>query len=96
MATDLLTVFKRIIGRNNWLMPSTKKYALKKLENIKLEIGKPEVLREDPILDYGPKEAFQNAIKIAHWRTKKLINLDGKSSNIDIPIIDWEEFQDGR
>ena len=93
MATDLLTVFKRIIGRNNWLMPSTKKYALKKLENIKLEIGKPEVLREDPILDYGPKEAFQNAIKIAHWRTKKLINLDGKSSNIDIPIIDWEEFK---
>jgi putative endopeptidase len=93
MAQDLLTVYKRIIRRNNWLSPSTKKYALKKLENIKLEIGQPEILREDPILSYDSKEAFQNAIKIAHWRTRKLIQLDGKSSNIDIPIIDWEEFK---
>lgn len=93
MAEDLLTVYKRIIRRNTWLSPSTKKYALKKLENIKLEIGQPELLREDPILSYDSKEAFQNAIKIAHWRTRKLIQLDGKSSNVDIPIIDWEEFK---
>ncbi len=93
MAEDLLTVFKRIIHRNTWLSPSTKTYALKKLQHIKLEIGKPEVLREDPILSYNSKEAYQNAIKIAHWRTKKLIQLDGKSSNVDIPIIDWSEFK---
>lgn len=93
LAKDLLTVYKRIIKRNKWLSPSTKSYALKKLENIKLEIGQPEILREDPILSYNSKEAYQNAIKIAHWRTRKLILLDGKSSNVDIPVIDWSEFK---
>lgn len=93
MAEDLLTVFKRIIGRNTWLSPSTKKYALLKLEKIKLEIGQPEVLREDPILKYDSKEAYQNMRKIAFWRTNKMIHLDGKSSNVDIPVIDWEEFK---
>lgn len=93
MAEDLSTVFKRIIGRNTWLSPSTKKYALLKLEKIKLEIGQPEVLREDPILKYNAKEAYQNMRKIAFWRTNKMIHLDGKSSNVDIPVIDWEEFK---
>jgi putative endopeptidase len=31
--------------------------------------------------------------KIAHWRTNKMINLDGKESEIDIPIIDWSELK---
>ena len=93
MASDLLTVYKRIIKRNTWLSPNTKKYALLKLENIKLEVGSPKILREDPLLDYSDKEAYQNMKKIAHWRTKKMISLDGKSSDIDIPIIDWEQFK---
>jgi len=93
MATDLLTVYKRIIKRNTWLSPSTKKHALLKLEKINLEIGRPEVLREDPILDYSSTDAYQNMRKIAKWRTKRLIEIDGKSSNVDIPIIDWEEFK---
>jgi len=92
MAADMLTVYKRIIKRNTWLSPKTKKYALLKLEKIKLEVGSPKLLREDPILDYSSKEAYQNMRKIAHWRTKKLIALDGKSSEVDIPIIDWESF----
>ena len=93
MAADLLTVYKRIIKRNTWLSPSTKKYALLKLEHIKLEVGSPKLMREDPILDYSPKEAFQNMRRIAHWRTRRLIELDGKSSDVDIPVIDWEEFK---
>ncbi len=93
MAADLLTVYKRIIKRNKWLSPSTKKYALLKLENIKLEVGSPKILREDPILDYDSKEAYQNLRKLAYWRTKKMIDLDGKSSEVDIPIIDWEQFK---
>ena len=39
MAADLLTVYKRIIKRNNWLSPSTKKYALMKLDYIKIIVG---------------------------------------------------------
>jgi putative endopeptidase len=93
MATDLLTVFKRIIKRNTWLSPNTKKYALLKLENITLEVGSPKILREDPLLGYSNKEAYPNMRKIAHWRTKKMIELDGKSSEIDIPVIDWSEFK---
>jgi predicted metalloendopeptidase len=91
MAADLLTVYKRIIKRNTWLSPKTKKYALLKLENIKLEVGSPKILREDPILDYSSKEAYQNMRRMAYWRTKKMIALDGKASEVDIPIIDWEE-----
>jgi putative endopeptidase len=93
LASDLLTVYKRIIKRNKWLSPSTKKYALLKLENIHLEVGSPKILREDPILDYDNKEAYQNMRRISKWRTTKMIELDGKSSEIDIPVIDWEQFK---
>ena len=93
MAADLLTVYKRIIKRNTWLSPSTKKYALLKLEHIKLEVGSPKLMRDDPILDYSSKDAYRNMVKNALWRTKRLIELDGKRSEIDIPIIDWEDFK---
>jgi len=93
LAADLLSVYKRIIKRNTWLSPSTKKYALLKLENIHLQIGSPKILREDPILDYSNKNAYQNMRKLAYWRTRKMISLDGKSSDVDIPIIDWEDFK---
>ena len=93
MASDLLTVYKRIIQRNTWLSPSTKKYALLKLEHIKLEVGSPKLLREDPILDYDSKKAYDNMLKLTNWRTKKYINLDGKSSDTDIPVIDWETLK---
>ena len=93
MAEDLLIVYKRIIKRNTWLSPKTKKYALQKLENINLIVGSPDVLRDDPILSYKSKGAYQNLKKIAIWRYKKLIDLDGKSTDEDIPVIDWCEFK---
>jgi predicted metalloendopeptidase len=93
MASDLLTVYKRIIKRNKWLSPSTKKYALQKLEHIKLQVGSPKILREDPILDYSNDNAYYNLQLIAIWRAKKLIELDGKSTEVDIPVIDWEVFK---
>ena len=93
MAADLLTIYKRIIKRNTWLSPKTKKYALLKLENINLVVGSPKLLREDPILDYSNKEAYQNMRLIAYWRTKRMIELDGTSSEVDIPTIDWEELK---
>ena len=93
MATDLLTVYKRIITRNAWLSPSTKKYAMLKLAKIKLEVGSPKILREDALLTYDNKKAYQNMRKIAHWRTTKMIELDGKESEIDIPVIDWQELK---
>jgi putative endopeptidase len=93
MVQDLLTVYKRIIKRNTWLSPSTKKYALLKLEKIKLEVGSPKLLRDDPLLDYSEKDAYQNMRKIAYWRANKMIEMEGISSEVDIPVIDWEEFK---
>jgi putative endopeptidase len=92
LGTDLLTVFKRIITRNNWLSPSTKKNALLKLNHIKLIIGSPKLLREDPLLGYSDTDAWGNIMKITWWRTEKLINLEGKQT-IDIPEIDWSIFK---
>ena len=93
LGEDLLTVFKRIIKRNTWLSPQTKKNALMKLDYIKIIVGNPIELREDPILNYDSKNAYENIRKIAHWRTNKFIELDGKKSEIDIPIIDWRQFK---
>jgi putative endopeptidase len=93
MASDLLTVYKRIIKRNTWLSPQTKKYALLKLEKISLIVGSPKILRDDPLLDYDKKDAYLNMRKLAYWRTKRFIQLDGTSSEVDIPVIDWEAFK---
>jgi len=93
LSNDLLTVFKRIIKRNTWLSPKTKKFALLKLDHIKVVIGNPAELREDPILQYTSRGAYQNIKRIAWWRTKKLISIDGTAHSGDIPTIDWEQFK---
>jgi|694.fasta_scaffold98897_2 putative endopeptidase len=90
MCDDLKVVFKRILTRNTWLQPSTKKYALKKLEHFNFVYGKPEGLREDPDLDYGGL-LYDNMVKINNWRHEKFINLEGKGI-IDIPIMDWAQY----
>jgi putative endopeptidase len=90
MCNDLKLVFKRILMRNTWLQPSTKTYALKKLEHFNFVYGKPEGLREDPDLDYGPL-LYDNMKKIIDWRHKKFIELEGKKV-IDIPMMDWSQY----
>lgn len=89
-ASDLLRIYKRIINRNTWLTYKTKQYALKKLEHLKLVIGVPDKLREDPLLSYNPNDVWENITKITKWRSDKLIQLEGKEI-IDIPIIDWAQ-----
>jgi predicted metalloendopeptidase len=90
MCNDLKIVFKRILERNTWLQPSTKKYALKKLEHFNFVYGKPEGLREDPDLDYGTL-LYDNLMKINDWRHKKFLQLEGKGV-IDIPMMDWSQY----
>jgi len=91
MAEDLKTVFTRIIKRNKWLQPKTKDKALKKLNNFKLEVGSPKILREDPVLNYSDDDAWGNMIKITHWRHDKALHLEGKPI-VDIPVMDWAQF----
>ena len=76
--------------RNTWLQPSTKAYALKKLDHFAFVYGKPEGLREDPDLDYGPL-LYDNMKKIIDWRHQKFIELEGKET-IDIPMMDWSQY----
>jgi putative endopeptidase len=87
---DLKVVFNRILQRNTWMSPKTKKYALYKLDKFKFVIGKPENLREDPDLDYG-HSLYENMTKIFTWRHKKFIELEGKPY-IDIPMMDWGQY----
>jgi endothelin-converting enzyme/putative endopeptidase len=88
MAKDLRTVFIRIIKRNKWLQPKTKKVAIKKLEKFSLTVGSPELLRADPLLDYVDDDCWGNLTKVAMWRHENAVILEGKSV-IDIPVMDW-------
>ena len=91
MVEDLRRVFVRIIKRNNWMEKKTKKVAIDKLETIKLIVGSPEILREDPLLDYKPDDPWGNLVKMSLWRHNKAIKLVGKDV-IDIPVIDWSNI----
>ena len=90
MCNDLKIVFNRILKRNNWLSPSTKKYALSKLKHMKFVIAKPEVLREDPLLNYGDS-LIENMDKIHAWRHEQYLLLEGKPL-VDIPVMDWTQY----
>jgi len=90
LCDDLKIVFKRILERNTWLQPSTKRYALKKLDHFNFVYGKPEGLREDPSINYGTL-LYDNMQKINEWRHKRFIELEGKPT-IDIPMMDWTQY----
>ena len=90
LSQDLLSTFKTILERNTWLSPKTKKYALYKLSKFKFIIGKPENLREDPVLDYG-NNLYENMSIISKWRHDKFVELEGKAV-IDIPMMDWTQY----
>jgi predicted metalloendopeptidase len=95
---DLLIVFHRIIERNNWLDPSTKKYALLKLINLKSVVGSPKILSVDPLLEYNKLDAWGNMELMNNWNLKYNLKLNGKKTlfNREMnnrPFIDWSEFK---
>lgn len=92
MASGLLNVFKRIIKRNSWLSPSTRRQASLKLEHLKLVVGSPKLMRKDPVLKYSNTDAYENMLMMSAWRHKHFIDLHGKKP-VDIPMIDWNEFK---
>jgi putative endopeptidase len=91
MVEDLRRVFIRIIKRNNWMDKKTKIIAIEKLESIKLIVGSPEILREDPLLNYKADDPWGNLVKMSLWRHDRAIELVGKDV-IDIPVIDWSNI----
>jgi putative endopeptidase len=81
----------RILKRNTWLSPETKKYAFLKLTHLKLIIGNPKIEYDDPKIKYSDIDAWGNMREITKWRCEKMISLDGKPV-IDMPYIDWREM----
>lgn len=92
MVEDLKTIFIKKIERNTWLSSKTKKAALNKLRKLKVIVGSPEELREDPILTYRSNDPWYNMALLAGWKRKKFIELEGQNI-VDIPEIDWNEFK---
>ena len=90
LCNDLKVVFRKILLRNTWLEPSTKKYALKKLKHFNFVYGVPENLRADPDLDYT-EILYDNMQKINNWRHEEFIKLEGKEP-IDMPVMDWTQY----
>jgi predicted metalloendopeptidase len=91
MAEDLKTVFIRIIERNKWLQPATRRAALKKLHHFNLTVAAPPKLRPDPILDYVENDPWGNLCMIAEWRSGDAVDLEGKAV-VDVPAIDWAQI----
>ena len=88
---DLKLVYRRIIQRNQWMSPNTRKAALNKLDHFAFIIGKPDNLRQDPELDYGNKSLYENMMKINNWRFNNFLKLEGKPV-VDIPMMDWTQY----
>ena len=93
---DLRYLFRRKIKENTWLAPSTKRSALKKLEEIQVVVCKPN-LQKDPILDYSSTNIFDNLRKIVNWKLKQNIKKEGSTiesiQREDQTDIDWSAFK---
>ena len=90
MAEDLRTVFIRIIKKNKWLQPSTKKKALEKLTQLKFVIGYPDKYIVPVVIDFVDNDIWVNLTKISKFRISKGVTLDG-SPVINWPVVDWTE-----
>jgi putative endopeptidase len=88
MTEDLRLVFIKILKRNKWLSPNTKRMAILKITNIKIYIGFTDHLIDDPLLNYSPIDFWGNLDKIYTWRLKKFVSLNGKHI-INIPMVNW-------
>ena len=90
VSEDLKEIFIRIIKRNDWLSPKTKKHALKKLDQLIFEVSQPLYIEEDPVLDYAPNDLWGNFIKVFDWMLHKEIANDGKKF-IQHATLDWTQ-----
>jgi len=90
MAEDLRTVFIRIIKKNNWLQPSTKKKALEKMSQLKFVIGYPDKYIVPVVIDFVDNDIWVNLTKISKFRISKGVTLDG-APVINWPVVDWTE-----
>jgi putative endopeptidase len=90
LCQELKLVFKRILKRNKWLQPSTKKYALKKLEKFNFIYGKADKDIADPDLTYTTI-LYDNIRQVMEWRHRTFVELEGKPI-VAFPMMDWSQY----
>jgi putative endopeptidase len=90
ISEDLKKVFIRILKRNTWLDPLTKKKTIEKVEYIKMIVGSPDYLYTDPILDYNDSTLWLNLVKTSEFYHKRNIRLEGKKF-VEQAILDWSQ-----
>ena len=73
------------------MQPSTKKYALQKLNNFNFNIGSNILSSIDPLLDYVDDDKWGNLVLISKWRHEQAVKLEGKPLQ-ELPAIDWSQF----
>ena len=93
LANDLKIVFKRILTRNDWLAPKTKKYALEKLDALEILLIEPPDFAVDPpfTIGYKKNELYNNLLKYSTWRANFLISQVGKKIQI-YPTVSWTSY----
>jgi putative endopeptidase len=93
LLNDLKYIFIRKLRHNTWLSPKTKAYAIQKMEKLSIVVGRPDKLREDPILDYNDNfDSWSNISLLTQWKHERYIELEGQDM-VDIPLIDWKNFK---
>lgn len=80
--TDLVqSQFRELVNQGTWLTDKTKKLAEDKIKAIIYNIGYPDFILDDVLLQneieglsYGENEFFENVLKNLRWRTKQEMN----------------------
>ena len=79
MATDLKIIFYNIINDNTWMQPKTRKYALKKINNLKIIIGSYSTFVDDYDINYNDNELWQNLLEFTAMKMNQFITLIGQN-----------------
>jgi putative endopeptidase len=93
LLNDLKFIFIRKLKFNKWLSPKTKAYAIQKMTKLEIVVGRPDKLREDPLIDYSSDyDSWHNIYLLTKWKHARFLELEGKDM-VDIPLIDWKNFK---
>ena len=91
MASNLRQIFLSRLKKNKWITEPTKKYAIKKVVSINLQID-TDCKSKDPVLPYKDTDPWGNMMMFFNWKLKQQIKLNNKPI-VTFSQIDWKSFQ---
>jgi predicted metalloendopeptidase len=63
MVANLVSAYERAIERADWMAPTTKAEAMRKLRGMSVKVGHPQVWRSYAALEISPSDLFGNVIR---------------------------------